>query len=57
LGVTIDTSTIPADRFRGSGGKPVSPADFLGVVKPGDIVAAEGNLQSGTITWTAIELE
>jgi hypothetical protein len=57
LGVTIDTSTIPADRFRGSGGKPVSPADFLGLVKAGDIVAAEGNLQSGTITWTAIELE
>jgi hypothetical protein len=57
FGVTINTSTIPADRFRGPGGKPVSPADFLGLVKAGDIVAAEGNLQSGTITWTAIQLE
>ncbi len=57
LGVTIDTAPIPADRFRGLGGKPISSAAFFDLVKPDDMIAAEGDLQSGAITWTAIELE
>jgi hypothetical protein len=57
LGVPIDTVSIPADRFRGLGGKPISSAAFFELVKPGDMIAAEGDLQAGTITWTAIELE
>lgn len=57
LGVTIDTASIPADRFRGLGGKPISSAAFFDLVEPGDTIAAEGDLQSGAITWTTIELE
>jgi len=57
LGVTIDTASIPPDRFRGLGGKPISSTSFFDSVKPGDIVAAEGDLQAGTITWTAINIE
>ncbi len=57
LGVTIDTASIPADRFRGSGGKPISSAAFFDLVEPGDLIAAEGNLEAGAITWTAIKLE
>jgi hypothetical protein len=57
LGVTIDTSSIPADRFRGLGGKPISATEFFQIVRPGDIVAAEGIQQAGSITWTAIKVE
>jgi hypothetical protein len=57
VGVTISTVSIPADRFRGSGGKPVSPAAFFETVKPGDSVAAQGALQAGKITWESIEME
>jgi hypothetical protein len=39
------------------GGKPISAAAFFDLVKPGDLIAAEGNLEAGAITWTAIELE
>ncbi len=57
LGVAIDTASIPADRFRGLGGKPISAAAFFDQVEPGDRIAAEGELQAGAIIWTAIELE
>jgi hypothetical protein len=57
LGVTIDTAAIPPDRFRGLGGKPISAAAFFDLVQPGDLIAAEGNLEAGAITWTAIKLE
>jgi hypothetical protein len=57
LGVAIDTASIPADRFRGLGGKPISSTAFFDLVEPGDRIAAEGELQAGAITWTAIELE
>jgi hypothetical protein len=57
LGVTIDTAAIPPDRFRGLGGKPISAAAFFDMVKQGDLITAEGDLETGAITWTAIELE
>jgi hypothetical protein len=57
LGVTIDTSSIPADRFRGLGGKPISSTEFFRIVKPGDIVSAEGTRQAGSITWAGIQAD
>jgi hypothetical protein len=57
LGVRIDTASIPPDRFRGLGGKPISAAAFFDQVEPGDRIAAEGNFEAGAITWSAIELE
>lgn len=57
LGAVIDTATIPADGFRGRTGQPISRTAFFDLVRSGDIVAAKGDLQSGAVTWTAIELE
>ena len=57
LGIGVNTSDIPSDGFRGAGGKPVSPGEFFGVVKPGDVVAIQGALQGGTVNWMEILLE
>lgn len=57
LGVTIDTASIPADGFRGLGGKPISSTAFFDRVQPGAVIAAEGDQEAGAITWKSIELE
>jgi hypothetical protein len=57
LGIEVGTSDIPSDGFRGVGGKPVSPGEFFGAVKPGDNVAVEGALQGASVSWTDIKIE
>jgi len=57
LGVAVDTDPIPAERFNGVGGKPVSPAEFFGMVKPGDIVSVKGIQETGDIAWSDIQIE
>jgi hypothetical protein len=57
LGIEVNTSSIPSGRFKGLGGKPVSPAEFFDSVKPGDSVAVEGTLQIGRVNWTDIRIE
>ena len=57
LSIEVNTSMIPADGFKGVGGKPVSPAQFFGAVKPGDSVAVEGALQGGSVNWMSIKIE
>jgi hypothetical protein len=57
LGVEVNTSNIPSDKFKGLGGKPVSPAEFFGSVKPGDSAEVEGALQGGRVNWTDIRIE
>ena len=57
LGIGVNTSSIPSGRFKSVGGKPVSPAEFFGSVKPGDSVEVEGTLQGGRVNWTDIRIE
>jgi hypothetical protein len=57
LGATIDTASIPADRFRGLGGKPISSTEFFQLVRPRDLVSAAGVQQSGAIIWNSIKIE
>jgi hypothetical protein len=57
LGIEVNTSNIPSDGFRGVGGKPVSPMEFFGTVKPGDSVAVEGALQGRSVNWMGIKIE
>jgi hypothetical protein len=57
LGVTIDTASIPADGFRGLGGKPISSTAFFDLLQPGAVIAAEGDQEAGAIAWTVIKLE
>jgi hypothetical protein len=57
LSIEVNTSMIPPDGFKGVGGKPVSPAQFFGAVKPGDSVAVEGALQGGSVNWMSIKIE
>jgi hypothetical protein len=57
LGIEVDTSNIPSGGFKGPNGKPVSPAEFFGALKPGDSVAVEGTQQGGSVSWTDIRIE
>ena len=57
LGIEVDTSAISPNGFKGEGGQPVTPAEFLGALGPGDIVAAEGVLEAGSVRWVGITLE
>ena len=57
LGIEVNTSTIPSDGFKGADGQLVSPVEFFGALRPGDIVAAEGVLEPGGVRWDSITLE
>jgi hypothetical protein len=57
LGIQVNTAAIPPNGFEGVNGTPISPAEFFGIVKPGDAVALEGTLQGGSVSWSAVRLE
>jgi len=57
LGIQIDTSSIPPDGFKGPGGEPVPPNEFLGLLRLEDIVTLKGFLAGGTVNWAEIAME
>jgi hypothetical protein len=57
LGIEVDTSSIPADGFKGVNGKKISAGEFFGALRPDDNAAVKGVLQAGRVNWTEIALE
>lgn len=55
LGITIDSSTV--QDFEGLDEQPMTQAEFLSVVKTGDIVKAKGTWDNGTADWKKLEVE
>ena len=57
LGVGVNTASIPAGGFRGRGGGPITTDEFFASLRPGDVVAAEGDLQAGVPAWDRVEIQ
>ena len=57
LGVTVDTSTISNDNFKGLNDQIIGRAAFFNVVKEGTLVKVKGRLDGGIVTWREAELE
>lgn len=57
LGIQVDTGSIASDGFEDVKGTRVSPTEFFGIIKPGDVVALEGTLQGDSVIWTAVRIE
>ena len=57
LGVTVDTSAISNDNFKGLNDQPIVRAAFFNVVKDGTLIKVKGRLDVGVVTWREAELE
>jgi hypothetical protein len=57
LGVTVDTSSIPAGGFIAKNGQVLTAAEFFAAVQTGDTVNAKGILSGLTVEWQQVEIE
>ena len=57
LGVTVDTSSIPAGGFIAKNGQVLTAAEFFAAVQAGDTVNAQGILSGTTVEWKQVEIE
>jgi Domain of unknown function (DUF5666) len=57
LGVTIDTTGISNDNFKGLNDQIIGHAAFFNVVKEGTLVKMQGRLSGSIVTWREAELE
>ncbi len=57
LGVTVDTTGISNDNFKGLNDQIIGRAAFFNVVKEGTLVKVKGRLDGVGVTWREAELE
>jgi len=57
LGVTVDTSSISDNEFKGVDESAVGRAAFFRTVKVGAVVKMKGRLAGSVVTWREVELE
>jgi hypothetical protein len=57
LGVTVDTSLIPAGGFIGKDGQALTSAEFFAAAQTGDRVNAQGILSGATVEWNQVEID
>jgi Domain of unknown function (DUF5666) len=57
LGVTVDTTGISNDNFKGLNDQIIGRAAFFNVVKEGTLVKMQGRLSGSIVTWREAELE
>lgn len=57
LGVSVDSSSIADDRFRGIHGEIIGRAAFFAGVQAGALVKASGRLSGATVSWEELKRE
>ncbi len=57
LGVSVNTSGISEDEFKGLNDQPIGRAAFFNATKVGTVVKVKGRLNGAVVTWREAELE